>query len=305
MRRHVSITALFLCLSERRVRSAGSDRFVVLISAVQRAPPSRPWNRGSSAALVRDATVSGIRGWYDHRRAIWGSLALSGCAFIPQLWCLQLLEGDMHRLRFLLPLISALLIATSGLTQPNQPTAPSRQTGAGEWITQLQPDQWQASNLDGLDVYSSNNGDKIGDISELIFDNSGKVQAVVIGVGGYLGIGERAIAVPFDQIRFVNEPRLITTGTTTGEARLAGASPGGGTVASPSAAGTAAVPAGSNNPSPTSPAANNAPAPVTPETQRVGQSRPSGSGSSPNHAILLMSITKDELQAAAEFRATR
>jgi sporulation protein YlmC with PRC-barrel domain len=134
----------------------------------------------------------------------------------------------MHSLRFLLPLVSALLIATLGLAQPSQPTAPSPQIGAGEWITQSQPDQWQASNLEGLDVYSSNNGDKIGDIGELILDSSGKVQAVVIGVGGYLGIGKRAIAVPFGQIRFVNEPRVITTGTATGEARLAGASPKGG-----------------------------------------------------------------------------
>ena len=56
----------------------------------------------------------------------------------------------MHSLRFLLPLVSALLIATLGLAQPSQPTAPSPQIGAGEWITQSQPDQWQASNLEGL-----------------------------------------------------------------------------------------------------------------------------------------------------------
>jgi sporulation protein YlmC with PRC-barrel domain len=211
----------------------------------------------------------------------------------------------MHSLRFLLPLISALLIATPGLAQPNQPTAPPPQTGGAGWITQLLPDQWQASNLDGLDVYSSNNGDKIGRISELIFDSSGKVQAVVIAVGGYLGIGERAIAVPFNHIRFVNEPRDITTGTATGEARLAGAGPGGGSVASPSAAGTATVPAGSDNPSPSDTATNNAPAPVAPETQRVEQAPPGGSGSTPKHAILRMSITKDELQAAPEFRAAR
>jgi sporulation protein YlmC with PRC-barrel domain len=209
----------------------------------------------------------------------------------------------MHIARFFLPLVSTLLITEPGLAQPSQPAAPAPQTGAGGWITQLQSDQWQASNLVGLDVYSSNNGDMIGDITELIFDSSGKVQAVVIGIGGYLGIGKRTIAVPFDQIRFVNEPRVITMGTATGEARLAGASPGGGTVASPSAAGTAAVPSGSNNPFPSSPAANNGPAPATPETQRVGQSPPGGSGSTPNHAILLMSITKDELQAAPEFRA--
>ena len=152
----------------------------------------------------------------------------------------------VHRLW--LSFLGAVLVSTPGLAQPSQTTAPAPQTEIGGGITQLQPDQWQASNLEGLDVYSSNNGDKIGDISDLIFNDSGKLQAVVIGVGGYLGIGERDVAVPFDQIRFVNEPRVNTTRTTTGEARLAGTSPGGGTIASPAATGTAAVPAGSNSP---------------------------------------------------------
>jgi sporulation protein YlmC with PRC-barrel domain len=218
---------------------------------------------------------------------------------------LQFLEGDMHRLRFLLPLISALLIATPGLAQPSQLTAPPPQTSAGGWITQLQPDQWRVSDLEGLDVYSSNNGDKIGDISELIFDSSGRAQAVVIEVGGYLGIRERAIAVPFDQIRFVNEPRLITTGTTTGEARLAGASPGGDTVASPSAAGTAAVPAGSNTPGPSGMATNNPSASDAPEASGVGQAAAAKRGSTPDHAVLMMSVTKDELRTAPEFRHAR
>jgi sporulation protein YlmC with PRC-barrel domain len=206
---------------------------------------------------------------------------------------------------FLLLACGVVLIAASALAQWSQPTTPSPQTGAGEWITQLQPDQWRVSNLEGLTIYSSNNGDKIGDISELIFDNIGKVQAVVIGVGGYLGIGERDVAVPFDQIRFVNEPRVNTTRTTTGEARLAGTSPGGGTIASPSATGTAAVPAGSNSPAASNMAANNASASVAPESPSMGQAATAKSGSTPDHAILLMSITKDELRTAPEFRAPR
>jgi sporulation protein YlmC with PRC-barrel domain len=209
----------------------------------------------------------------------------------------------VHRLW--LSFLGAVLVSTPVLAQPSQTTAPAPQTSAGGWATQLQPDQWRASDLEGLTIYSSNNGDKIGDISELIFDNSGKVQAVVIGVGGYLGIGERDVAVPFDQIRFVNEPRVNTTRTTTGEARLAGTSPGGGTVASPSATGTAAVPAGSNNPAASNMAANNASAPVAPESPSMGQAATAKSGSTPDHAILLMSITKDELRTAPEFRAPR
>jgi sporulation protein YlmC with PRC-barrel domain len=210
----------------------------------------------------------------------------------------------MHIPRVLLPLVSTLLTAPPGLARPSQPRAPSPQIGTGGWITQLQPEQWQASNLEGMDVYSSNNGDKIGDISELILDSSGKVQVVVIGVGGYLGIGTRVIAVPFDQIRFVTEPRNITAGIATGEARLARASPGGGSVALPSAR-TAALPAGSNNPSPSHTAASNALTPAAPETQSMGQAPAGVSGSAPDHAVFLMSITKDELQAAPELRATR
>jgi sporulation protein YlmC with PRC-barrel domain len=209
----------------------------------------------------------------------------------------------VHRLW--LSFLGAVLVSTPVLAQPSQTTAPAPQTGAGGWATQLQPDQWRASDLEGLSVYSSNNGDKIGDISDLIFDGSGKVQAVVIGVGGYLGVGERDVAVPFDQIRFVNEPRVNTTGTTTGEARLAGTSPGGGTVASPAAAGTAAVPTGPNGPATSNMAANNASAPAAPGAPGVGQAAAGASGSTPDHAVLLMSVTKDELRAAPEFKPSR
>jgi sporulation protein YlmC with PRC-barrel domain len=210
------------------------------------------------------------------------------------------------RIHHLLPLAyGVVLIATPALAQSSPPTAPSPQTSAGGWVTQLQSDQWQASKLEGLNVYSSNNGDKIGDINELIFDSSGKVQAVVIGVGGYLGIGERDVAVPFDQIKLVNEPRGTATGTTTGEARLAGTSPGGGTVASPAATGTAAVPAGPNSPGPSTTAPNNTPAPGASGALGTGQAAPTRSGSTPDHAVLLMSVTKDELRTAPEFRAPR
>jgi len=204
----------------------------------------------------------------------------------------------MRTHRLLLPFLGVALITAPALVQTGQPTAPAPQADSGGWITQLPPDQWRTSDLEGLAVYSSNNGEKIGNIDDLIFDSSGRVQAVVIGVGGYLGLGERDIAVPFGQIRFETQPRGTATGTTTGEARLAGTSPGGDTVASPAAAGTAAVPAGSN-----SPAAPNTPAPGTSGALGLGQAPPAGSGSTPNHAVLMMSVTKDELRAAPEFRA--
>ena len=41
----------------------------------------------------------------------------------------------------------------------------------------------------------------IGDISDVILDKSGKAAAVIIGVGGFLGMGEHLVSVPFDQMR--------------------------------------------------------------------------------------------------------
>jgi sporulation protein YlmC with PRC-barrel domain len=56
-----------------------------------------------------------------------------------------------------------------------------------------------ASNFIGSAVYSTAN-ENIGDINDLVFDAEGKVNAAVIGVGGFLGMGEKDVAVPLDKI---------------------------------------------------------------------------------------------------------
>jgi sporulation protein YlmC with PRC-barrel domain len=73
---------------------------------------------------------------------------------------------------------------------------------------------WRASKLMGLDVYNDNN-EKLGDVNEIILDKSGKVTAVVIGVGGFLGMGEHDVAVSMDKLKFVEEPARTATTTTT------------------------------------------------------------------------------------------
>ena len=56
-----------------------------------------------------------------------------------------------------------------------------------------------------MDVYNSQN-EKIGDINEILLTSSGNVAGIVIGVGGFLGVGEHDILVKLDQLKFVNEP---------------------------------------------------------------------------------------------------
>src|SRR6185312_10152373 len=70
--------------------------------------------------------------------------------------------------------------------------------------------QWQASKLIHMNVYNAQN-EKIGDIKELMLDKSGKVEDVVIGVGGFLGMGEHDVAVKFDRLKWSDS--AATTGS--------------------------------------------------------------------------------------------
>jgi len=73
-------------------------------------------------------------------------------------------------------------------------------------------EMWRSSKLIGLNVYNDQN-EKLGDISEILLDKSGKVEGVVIGVGGFLGMGKHDIKVDLSKLKFVDEP-VRTTSTT-------------------------------------------------------------------------------------------
>ncbi|MBX9823739.1 MAG: PRC-barrel domain-containing protein [Xanthobacteraceae bacterium] len=73
---------------------------------------------------------------------------------------------------------------------------------------------WRASKLVGLNVYNDQN-EKLGDISEILLDKSGKVEGVVIGVGGFLGMGQRDIKVEMSKLKFVDEPVKTSSNATT------------------------------------------------------------------------------------------
>ena len=44
-------------------------------------------------------------------------------------------------------------------------------------------------------------GETVGDVNDLLLDKSGKVTHVIVGVGGFLGIGERNVALKFEQVQ--------------------------------------------------------------------------------------------------------
>ena len=127
---------------------------------------------------------------------------------------------------------------------------------------------WRSSKLVGLNVYNDSN-ESLGSINDLLTDKNGDIKAVVVGVGGFLGVGEHLVAVAFDKVKFVDEP-IAYTGASSAPA------PGG---ARPSTTGTSTTTTG---------AATTAPAAVKKNPWY------------PDHAML--SATKDQLKAMPEFK---
>jgi sporulation protein YlmC with PRC-barrel domain len=103
--------------------------------------------------------------------------------------------------------LSAAVFSAPAYAQTAQPAdrAAPAATTAGSHEKMALKGNWRASKLMGLDVYNEAN-EKLGDVNELILDKNGKVSAVVIGVGGFLGMGEHDIAVSMDKLKFVEEP---------------------------------------------------------------------------------------------------
>ena len=92
-------------------------------------------------------------------------------------------------------------------------------------MTKNRADLWRASKLEGVNVYNQQD-EHVGDISEVLIDKDGKVEAVVIGVGGFLGIGQRDVAVPFNALQWVIQDRggSIVRDEKTGEQNAGGQS---------------------------------------------------------------------------------
>lgn len=86
------------------------------------------------------------------------------------------------------------------------------------YLTEQSETQISANNFIGQSVYTSGD-ESIGEINDLILEEKGGIVAAVVGVGGFLGIGEKDVAVPMSKITVtrdadnVDELRLTTMET--------------------------------------------------------------------------------------------
>lgn len=56
-----------------------------------------------------------------------------------------------------------------------------------------------AEELDGMPVIGSD-GDRLGEVSDIVLTDSGEIDSVIIDVGGFLGLGEKPVAIPFSEL---------------------------------------------------------------------------------------------------------
>src|ERR1700716_702863 len=166
-------------------------------------------------------------------------------------------------------LVSSALLATVAFAQT--PTATGDRANmapAAASDTSSFQGNWRASKVVGLSVYNDNN-ESLGSINDLLTDKNGNIKAVIIGVGGFLGVGEHLVAIPFEKVKFVNEPVAYT--------------------------------GAANSPNP----AGSRPASSTTTGAASTNTAPAATASKPNpwypdHAMI--SATKDQLKAMPEFK---
>jgi sporulation protein YlmC with PRC-barrel domain len=68
----------------------------------------------------------------------------------------------------------------------------------------------RAQEIVGQDLYGAD-GEEIGSINNVLLSSDGTQAAALVGVGGFLGIGEREVAIPLDEVSMDADDRLTTT----------------------------------------------------------------------------------------------
>ncbi len=100
----------------------------------------------------------------------------------------------------------------TNMKAPDEMKTPEKSTEAtttakpktAQFLSEQQPDEWLASQIIGQSTVNAQN-ETIGDVNDLVTDRDGKIVAALIGVGGFLGIGEKDVAVSFNDLTLTRD----------------------------------------------------------------------------------------------------
>jgi hypothetical protein len=118
--------------------------------------------------------------------------------------------------------LAFVILPAAAIAQAPAPEAPPLDPGSAvivppgaAFITVREPGSWRVSDLRGRKVFGAEGGD-IGEIKDVLVNRNGEVTAVLVGVGGFLGIGVKDVAVSMKALEFGPpvRPAPSTTGAT-------------------------------------------------------------------------------------------
>jgi sporulation protein YlmC with PRC-barrel domain len=114
------------------------------------------------------------------------------------------------------------LMAVPALAQdtiaPSPSAVPSRSEATMEKPAAAYKGQLSVNDLINKSVKNGAN-ESVGDINDIRIDADGNIAAVIVGVGGFLGLGEKNVALPYDQLSFMRDSdgALVVTADVTKE----------------------------------------------------------------------------------------
>jgi sporulation protein YlmC with PRC-barrel domain len=206
----------------------------------------------------------------------------------------------------------------AGAVTPNEsattnpaPGAPAGGTHDLRGTLQKTHGAWRSSKLVGATVYNDS-GQSIGTVDDLLVGDDGKISQAVVSVGGFLGIGSKLVALPYDQLKFepsttgngnnnntsgANTPGTATPPPGTGTAANTAATPAPG--AAPGATSTAGATTGAAvNPGATPPATTG-----TAANSAAGMTAPAGQSDNREYfTLVLPGASKNSLTSMPDFK---
>ena len=116
--------------------------------------------------------------------------------------------------------VSALMVS-GAMAQANPPAAKAdaAPVDAAKFLSSQSTDQWVFSKFKGTDVLGPDNA-QVGNVNDLLFDKNGKILGLIVGVGGFLGIGEKSVAIDMSAFQAVPADTGSTTGAGGGGAAM-------------------------------------------------------------------------------------
>ena len=99
-------------------------------------------------------------------------------------------------------LLIAFATATANAQAPQQSPQPSG--SAAQILASIPANCVTITHWYKQNVYDPSDN-KIGEIMDVLVDRAGKATALIIGVGGFLGMGEKDVAVPFDAVQVASK----------------------------------------------------------------------------------------------------